>query len=118
MRLINPDDLLKAMKKADEADPDLSTCWSRGSIRRAIDSLPEVNAVVLPCKLGDGLFLVVGKNERLRILPAIVAEIWWDKDGWQVGFDVGRVCKLDDYGKTMFKTWEEAAAALDKMKEG
>ena len=44
-RLIDADALLQAIKKADEADPDLATCWSRGSVRRIIDRLPEVNAV-------------------------------------------------------------------------
>lgn len=50
-KLIDAEELLQAMKKADEADPDLSTCWSRGSIRRIIEGLPTVDAVeVVRCK--------------------------------------------------------------------
>ena len=50
-KLINAEELLRAMKKADEADPDLSTCWSRGSIRRIIEGVPAVDAVeVVRCK--------------------------------------------------------------------
>jgi hypothetical protein len=51
VRLIDADEFLRAMKQADEADPDLSTCWSRGSIRRVIEGLPTVDAVgVVRCK--------------------------------------------------------------------
>jgi hypothetical protein len=51
VRLIDADEFLQAMKKADEADPDLATCWSRGSIRRVIEGLPTVDAVeVVRCK--------------------------------------------------------------------
>lgn len=50
-KLFDADALLQAMKKADEADPDLATCWSRGSIRRIIKRLPPVDAVeVVRCK--------------------------------------------------------------------
>ena len=36
--------MLQEIKKADEADPDLATCWSRGSIRRIIEGLPTTEA--------------------------------------------------------------------------
>ena len=36
--------MLQEIKKADEADPDLATCWSRGSIRRIIEGLPTIEA--------------------------------------------------------------------------
>ena len=56
-RLIDAEGLLRAMKKADEADPDLSTCWSRGSIRRIIEGLPTVDAAEVvrceDCKRSD-----------------------------------------------------------------
>lgn len=50
-QLIDAKELLRAMKKADEADPDLATCWSRGSIRRIIKGLPTADAVeVVRCE--------------------------------------------------------------------
>ena len=57
MRLIDAEVMLQEIKKADEADPDLATCWSRGSIRRVIEGLPPVDAVVVvrckECKQAD-----------------------------------------------------------------
>ena len=44
MRLIDAEVMLQEIKKADEADPDLATCWSRGSIRRVIEGLPTIEA--------------------------------------------------------------------------
>lgn len=50
-KLIDAEELLREMKKADEADPDLSTCWSRGSVRRIIEGLPAMDAVeAVQCK--------------------------------------------------------------------
>ena len=43
-KLFDADALFQTMKKADEADPDLATCWSRGSIRRVIEGLPTIEA--------------------------------------------------------------------------
>ena len=44
MRLIDAEVMLREIKKADEADPNLATCWSRGSIRRIIEGLPTIEA--------------------------------------------------------------------------
>lgn len=84
------------------------------------DNLPTVDAVVLPCKVGDTLFFV----RNGEIYSGAVRFLWWEhhKDRGVRSeirinpdpyFSVG--ASLDDFGKTVFLTREEAETALAKM---
>ena len=87
--------------------------------RTRVELAPTVDAVVLPCKPGEAAFLLMTKNGSLRVVPDVVHMIGCDNDGWFVGFtNTARTRKFSDYGKTVFKSQEEAEAALAKMKEG
>lgn len=85
-----------------------------------IGEQPTVDAVVLPCKVGDELFFVLNG----KIYPAVVRLLLWDyrKDKGVHSeilanpnpyFSVG--ASFDDFGKTVFLTRDEAEAALAKM---
>lgn len=95
--------------------------FKREDVLRAIDSAPTVDAVVLPCKVGDTLYVITQMRDK-RILPFInqyeatnikvgkrKCVVYHEQDGFM------KVFKQDDFGKTVFLTREEAEAALAKM---
>ena len=108
-KLIDAEELLQAMKKADEADPDLSTCWSRGSIRRVIEGLLTIEAVVLPCKLGTTLYRVCEEGRGRKPFIRVVA---FNRTNF------ARIVLDNEVGRTVFLTRAEAEAALAKMGGG
>lgn len=92
-------------------------------VRRHIEAAPAVDAVVLPCKIGDSVWCVYSPPR-----PANPA----DKGKWYMGeFEVARfhygvkglsmemygfgTVAVKEIGKTVFLTKEEAKAALAKM---
>ena len=68
----------------------------------AVNEAPTVEAVVLPCKLGDPVFIIGGKYRAGRL------EQWINTGKF-------RLTDLEKIGKTVFLTREEAEAALAKM---
>lgn len=71
-------------------------------IFEAIRKAPTVEAVILPCKLGDPVFIIGGKCRAGRF------EQWINTGKF-------RLTDLEKMGKTVFLTREEAEAALAKM---
>ena len=75
--------------------------------------------VVPPCKVGD---VVYGfHNNRRTILPMVAKWIETNADGWTVAAQyvpmAPKFYQFSDFGKTVFLTHEEAAAALEAMKD-
>lgn len=105
--------------------------WGRNTIAAA----PTVDAVVLPCKIGDDVYIIPSKvNFELNVLSGLeknnrvyhqkVAEIVSTQDCWYARgnadkeYGTGRVLLDIFYKKTWFLTQEEAEAALAKMDGG
>lgn len=100
-----------------------------------IEDSPAVDAVVLPCKIGDDVYIIPSKvNFELNVLSGLekynrvyhqkVAEIVFTQDCWYARgnadkeFGTGRVLPDVFYKKTWFLTEEEAESALAKMDGG
>lgn len=110
---------------ADALTNDILNCFLKSD--RAIDVIkhiqfaPTVDAVVLPCKVGDTVWIVGDK------FPAEIEEIRITDDGvffvyveYDRGYELTEVWdnsefQAADIGKTVFLTREEAEAALAKM---
>lgn len=86
-------------------------------IYNVLENSPTVDAVVLPCKIGEKVFCILhGKNE-------IVEDVVEDYDIWSIKAGIKlRLSLLNhndyvvgEFGKTVFLTREEAESALAKM---
>ena len=105
-----------------------------------IKKAPTVNALVLPCKVGDTVYSKDGKAAEIEefivdnrdIMAMVSFQCNYDcKDcafnSWHTEYSGESSCdgeygtaivSLEDFGKTVFLTREEAEAALAKMNGG
>ena len=90
------------------------------AIKNVLDSTPTVEAVVLPCKIGDEFW-----TEWVGIRSVKCSMLTQKADGsWQGRFTVaamggaGITVSLGEIEKRLFRTRAEAEAALAKMKGG
>ena len=111
MRLIDADALMDEVDKSKHDNP-----HQPGLIRvnhrnehdhflRMIYDAPTVNAVVLPCKVGDTVY----QADASRIYPITIKKLIYDAG--HIAFDEEAI------GKTVFLTREEAEAALAERKK-
>ena len=83
------------------------------SVLWKVDAQPTVDAVVLPCKMGD---IVWGIQKHIRGQQAkqgVVNQMYFGDD-MRLCICVKNVCR-GEWGKKVFTTKEEAEAALAKM---
>lgn len=113
MRLIDADVF---RKNIEYCDIETSNDWY--TIVEQLKETPTVEAVILPCKIGEKVFCILhGKNE-------IVEDVVEDYDIWSIKAGIKlRISLLNhndyvvaEFGKTVFMTREEAEAALARMK--
>ena len=73
--------------------------------------------VVLPCKVGD---VVYGFHGEKTILPMVAKWIETNTDGWCIAAQytpmAPKFYRFSDFGKTVFRTREEAEKALEELK--
>lgn len=113
--LISRKALIEAYDKAHKGPP--------GGARKLMEEAPGVDAVVLPCKVGDKIYKLwsCGKNGKavaefeithidIDYLPEIEFAFRKPKGTGYYYF-----AKVGEIGKTVFLTREEAEAALAKM---
>lgn len=95
------------------------------------DHLIANGVVVLPCKIGDKVYVnyIYGRNKiitdsqmvcSIKQTVGVNDESYWKVCAKQViekGYIVYHEYTEDDFGKTVFLTREEAEASLRKMKE-
>ena len=101
MRLIDADALVAELKWLQSQVSSTSAMEIAEYIDR-INAQPTVDAVVLPCKLGDPVFTIGGKYRAGRF------EQWINPGKF-------RLSDLEKMGKTVFLTRAEAETALAKM---
>ena len=104
----------------------------RDEVLRMICKQPVVDAVVLPCKIGDDVYIIPSKvnfdlnvlanhKENNRVHHQKVAEIVFNLNGWYMRgtldteYGTDRILVDRFYNETWFLTKEEAEAALAKM---
>ena len=75
----------------------------------------EGRLVVLPCKVGDTVYL---PNKYAGIVvPFNIVEFCMFKDEYAIIDDSDNEYKIEDFGKAVFLTHEEAEKALEEMKK-
>ena len=79
-----------------------------GHLRELVEADKDGRLVVLPCKVGDTVYLIVTKRAKVYM-----PEFSFVKKSRLTFFNMERV--LQDYGKTVFLTREEAEKALEGM---
>lgn len=73
----------------------------------------EGRLVVLPCKVGDTVYL---PNKYMkRIVSFNIVEFYIFKDGYAILDNFENEYEIEDFGKTVFLTREEAEKALKEM---
>ena len=129
-RLISLDEALKATHS--------EIYWTesqQASVRSFLVQQPKVDAVVLPCKIGDDVYIIPSKvnfdlnnlarhKENNRVYHQKVANIVFTEDGWymtgsaDLEWGTGKILLDKFYQETWFLTSKEAEAALAKMDGG
>lgn len=108
MRLIDADALDRKIAEMtrEPAYQHIWEDWRNGlcMAMEAVNEAPTVEAVVLPCKLGDPVYIIGGKYRHGRF------EKWINPSKF-------RLSDLEKLGKTVFLTHKEAEEALAKMEE-
>lgn len=86
----------------------LANCHDKGEIFAKIQEAAAVDAVVLPCKVGDTLWRVFhGSIEKYAVSNVMYRGL---KGKWQIDCMPYLADAYDDLGKTVFLTREEAEA--------
>ena len=88
-------------------------------LRKLAEADKDGRLVVLPCKVGDVVF---GIHNGQTVLPMVAKWIETNTDGWTVAAQYSPMApnfyRFSDFGKTVFRTLEEAEKALEAMKNG
>lgn len=115
MRLIDADAFLRSQIERCHGVPLIGTCSNDNyDLRYILDGTPTVDAVVLPCTVGETVFCIThSKNE---VVEDVVEDydIWSIKDGIKPRISLlnHKDYVVAEFGKTIFLTREEAEAAL------
>lgn len=87
-------------------------------LRELAEADKDGRLVVLPCKVGDVVF---GIHNGQTVLPMVAKWIETNTDGWTVAAQYSPMApnfyRFSDFGKTVFRTLEEAEKALEAMKD-
>ena len=125
-RLIDANALIKdwnELTKRMVRDADGKIPVDFGLVIRELSKTPTVEAVVLPCKIGDKVYRIDKGNFRSNWMPFVqeltVTEISWKKEKYgdkDLGFAIiadGIRYKFTSIGKSVFLTRKEAEAKMD-----
>ena len=86
-----------------------SECW----VYDVIAQTDTVDAVVLPCRIGDSVWGIRKHNRGKEVKQGTVYQMFFGEH-MQLCLCVKNVCR-GEWGKNVFATKEEAEAALAKM---
>jgi hypothetical protein len=83
---------------------------------RYISTLPTVDAVVLPCKIGDEVWGIRRSNKgALAPHRGIVSHMYFAED-MKLCIVVQHICR-GEWGEKVFATYEDACAAVGERKD-
>ena len=77
-----------------------------------MENAPTVDAVELPCKMGDTVWGIMKYNSKQIAKPGVVRQMFFGED-MRLGISVKGVC-CGEWGKNIFATKEEVEAAIKK----
>ena len=101
------------------------TVYNAAEVLASIDEASAVDAVALPCKVGDVVYCITDVRWRFQpeIVKGFVDAIRWGKHGIKLivhpDFNeqqwwAGASFSIENFGKTVFLTREEAEAAVKR----
>lgn len=119
MRLIDADALSAVMEKMSN-EPDYQhpgEDWRCGvsMAQGAVEESHTVEAVPLPCKVGDEVWCVRDTRVYNKPVKGTVTEIYF-RDNMDMCIVVRRLCR-GRWGERIFATEQEAQAAIDRQRE-
>ena len=90
--------------------------WVKASTIKAIlDETPSVDAVEVPCKIGDFVWAIRNFKGKKHPQRGIVSDMYFSKDmSLQI---VVKYVARGEWGKTVFATDEEVYAAIKERKK-
>ena len=104
-------DANEAIKKAKESDKIVrSSIWETGEVVEFLEDCPTVDAVEVPCKIGETAWIIRASNSRLIVKQGVVTEIHirLGRNPFIVMANVGR----GEWGAKVFATEKGAYAAI------
>jgi hypothetical protein len=107
MRLIDADALMKSIKGYRLGK------IPKGELEWKIEKAPTVDAVVLPCKVGDKVWCIVNRGLGLVAREGIVSELYFT-EGMEMGIVVRRL-RRGRWMKEIFPTAEAAMAEIERL---
>lgn len=94
-------------------------CGGITRVKELAEADKDGRLVVLPCKVGDVVF---GIHNGQTVLPMVAKWIETNTDGWTVAAQYSPMApkfyRFSDFGKTVFRTLEEAEKALRRADNG
>lgn len=115
-RLVYLDDVLADLHEvleAANADPDEIMRMAEacvGTLIKHFEEFPTVDAVKLPCKIGDFVWAIRSYNGHKHPQRGVVSEMYFARD-MKLQIVVKHVAR-GEWGKTVFATDKEAYAAI------
>lgn len=82
--------------------------------RAAVNSAETVDAVVLPCKVGDYVWGIKRWNRGIKAIQSVVTQMYI-VDDMRLSIVVKGVCR-GEWGRNVFATKEEAEAAIGERR--
>ena len=113
-RLINANDCVKDLQHIRAADK--SAIWRMvcDYLINKIDAMPTVNAIELPCKIGDTVWFAKQYKCHKHPRQGVVSEMYFVKEGDEMFLHVVvKSIGRGKWGERVFGTCEEAQAAID-----
>ena len=90
--------------------------YSPNDILSSMQGITPVDAMVIPCKVGDLVWGIRKYNRGRKVKQGIVQQMFFGED-MRLCICVTGACR-GEWGKTIFATKEEADAMLAKIEEG
>lgn len=115
-------DLIHTVKRLAEIEDILGDKYNLDRLRELVEADRDGRCVVLLCKVGDKIYKLFRKNVIELEVENIVC---WSSGFWKLSAHTDRrythwnsfEIDFSDFGKTVFLNYEQAEAALNKMKE-
>ena len=108
---LTPEEVSTLVKDWSDLCTIVGECGGISRVRVLAEADKDGRVAVLPCKVGDTVYLIVTKRARIY-----APEFRFIKKSKLTFLNMERV--LQDFGKTVFLTREEAEKALEAKKDG
>lgn len=100
-------------------DPDSNAQWDykkeRSVLKPVVDQMPTVDAVVIPCKIGDEVWAIRNYHGIKHPQKGFVSDMLFTRD-MKLHIVVKHIAR-GEWGKNVFATYEDAAEAIGERKD-